>query len=128
MWLLAGLASVRTWRLLVVDSAGRWVRYRFDSMVWMINPKAYRTSVIIPRRKDVSKWTYRRHRLAKSLAEGYNCPFCLGFWLTVAWVATGLAWSDTRLWQLAAGSFALSYVVGHLGAELDAGDADVDSD
>jgi hypothetical protein len=124
---LAVLAGARTWRLMAIDCAGKLIRFRFDSLVWAINPPALRATPY-PRRKDVSKLNWRRHRVAKSLSEGYNCPYCLGFWLCLAWVGTGLAWSDTWPWQLAAGSFAASYVAGHLGSHLDAGNACDDDD
>ena len=103
-WILAGLAAARSWRLLNTDGAGAPVRNIFHRVVVRISNS--RDSGI-------------RYRIANSLLEGFYCPFCLGFWLTTAWVGTGLAWHDTWAWQLAAGSFAVSYVVGHLGARYD---------
>lgn len=114
MLVLSALAGARTFRLLAVDCIGRPIRWRFDSLVWSINPKSFR-GMMKPKRKHVSKLTWRRHRIAKSLAEGYSCRWCFGYWYTAAWVATGLAWSDTWVWQLLAGSLAASYVVGLLG-------------
>ncbi len=121
MLVLATLAGARTWRLLAVDGAGRPIRWRFDNLVMGINPKEFRYGLMRPKRKNVSKMAWRRHTLASSLSKGYYCSYCSGFWYTAAWVATGLAWSDSWAWQLAAGSFAASYVVGHVGLHLDAG-------
>lgn len=119
MWVLAALAAARTWRLLAVDDAGSLVRRWFDALVWRITPQEAKGIMRSVRRKNVSRVVWRRYSIAKSLGEGWDCPHCLGFWLAAAWVATGLVWSDSWPWQLAAGSFALSYVVGHLGASLD---------
>lgn len=48
-----------------------------------------------------------------------SCPFCIGFWLSAAVVASWAAWGSTVGWQLTAGAFTLSYVAGHLVARLD---------
>jgi hypothetical protein len=51
-----------------------------------------------------------------------SCPFCIGFWLSAALVASWALVGDTVAWRLTAGAFALSYAAGHLVARLDAGD------
>jgi thiosulfate reductase cytochrome b subunit len=105
LWfILAGLAAARTWRLLAVDGAGQPARGLWHRLALKVHGDSM---------------AGRRYRIANSMLEGFYCPFCLGFWLTAAWVGTGLAWHDTWPWQLAAGSFALSYVAGHLGAHFD---------
>ena len=51
-----------------------------------------------------------------------DCPFCIGFWLGAAVLASWLAVRDTRLagpWRYAAGALTLNYVVGHTSARLD---------
>lgn len=51
-----------------------------------------------------------------------GCPFCIGWWVALAVVATWLAWGSTLVWQVVALVFTLNYVHGHLNARLDAGD------
>jgi|GEM_PF-3738479 len=48
-----------------------------------------------------------------------SCPYCIGFWLSVAVIGSWAAWGDTAVWLLIAAAFTLSYVVGHLVALLD---------
>ena len=48
-----------------------------------------------------------------------QCPYCIGFWLSLGVVVSWLAWGSTVAWQAAAGVFTLSYVAGHLVARLD---------
>lgn len=54
------------------------------------------------------------------MQRGYWCPFCGGYWLTAAWLASGLEWGDHRIWQLLAGSLALNYAFGHANSFLEA--------
>jgi hypothetical protein len=94
--LLVALAAARCWRLLAVDDIGD------------------------PIRVGMSRATERLpDRLRTSLQVGWFCPFCLGYWISLGWVGSALAWGDHWAWQLAAGSLAVSYVVGHVGARLD---------
>jgi len=51
-----------------------------------------------------------------------TCPFCIGFWLSAAVVASWLAWGSTILWQAVAAAFTVSYLAGHAVARLDLGD------
>lgn len=51
-----------------------------------------------------------------------GCPFCIGFWISGAVVASWLMWGSTVVWQAAAGIFTLSYVTGHLVARADVND------
>lgn len=115
---LVGLAAARTHRLLTIDGAGNFVRNKFDKLIWRIMPKESKGLMPL-RRKDVSKWTWRRWSLAKSLDEGFFCAYCAPFWYGLAWLGTGMAWGDTWPWQLVAGGFALSYVVGHVSSRID---------
>lgn len=51
-----------------------------------------------------------------------GCPFCIGFWISVASALAFLWWRDTLVWQVIALAGTLSYVAGHLVARLDLGD------
>lgn len=51
-----------------------------------------------------------------------DCPFCLGFWLSAAVVASWLTVGQTLVWQAVAAAFTVSYLVGHAIARLDLGD------
>lgn len=123
---LSALAAARTYRLLAIDGAGRYVRNKLDGLVWRITPKPMRATVMYPRRKDWTKWEWRRYSFAKSLTDGYYCSHCSPFWYGAAWLGTGILWHESWIWVLFAGSFAGSYISGHLGARLDSGSADDD--
>lgn len=86
IWLLALLASARTWRLLYKDDITFWLR------------------------DQVSRST--------KLWEFYSCPWCFGFWITVGWVGSALAWGTTWPWLLLAGSLAANYVQANLNVHL----------
>jgi hypothetical protein len=44
------------------------------------------------------------------------CPFCIGFWLSLAGAWSWLAWGDSDLWLWATLPFAVSWLVGHAGS------------
>lgn len=109
---LALLASARTYRLLVLDDISMALRNKFYSLLdKLAGPRGYfGTTPQFP----------RRALLARSLADGFSCPFCLGFWVSLAWVGSGLAWGETWPWLLAAGAFSANYIQAHLNSNLDA--------
>lgn len=115
MWLLAGLAAARTFRLFAVDGIGKPVRWRFHhAMEKLAGPGSWQATPRHP----------RRTRLAIMLTDGAFCTACFPYWITLFWVATGLAWSDTWPWQLLAGSLGVSYVASHVLAKLEGPDID----
>lgn len=117
MLLLAGLASARTYRVMTVDGIGDPVRNLWYKLVWHIDPPVHRRiKMATLRRKNVTRLEWRRYKVAKSLGEMYECRWCLGYWVSLAWVAMGMAWGETWPWQLAAGSLSISYLLGLLGA------------
>lgn len=58
-----------------------------------------------------------RGRLLKEFAYGFNCPWCLGFWVSVGVLVANAAFP--ALWRPLASALALSAVVGHLRTKLD---------
>lgn len=79
--------------------------------------------------RDGLRWTGYAVAGTRGLAWGdelATCPHCIGFWLTAAVVATYVASVPTYAgwWRGVAGTFAASYIVGHLVARLDTGDDD----
>lgn len=56
--------------------------------------------------------------------ELFSCPFCVGFWLSGLVVLSWHFFGQTVVWQLAALTATLSYVVGHLAATLDGRELD----
>lgn len=94
---LALLAGARTWALLTQDDIT--IRARD----WLHNRQGFWTEEGAP-----SWWQ-----------EGFNCPFCFGFWITAGWIATGYFWGSSWFWLIPAGAFAANYIQAHLNARLD---------
>lgn len=108
---LTALASARIWRGLIIDDVGLPVRFKFGRFVEWLRPD--------PRNKEERRKHWRRNRAAEILDEGFYCSFCSGFWITLAVLATALAWHDQIWWQLLAGALAVNYVTGHLNSKID---------
>lgn len=117
MFVLVILASARTFRLLVIDSITQPLRDRLDNRLVIYSPHAYTHTG--PRSLDLHGKEWRRYRVAEWLREGASCPWCLGYWLALGWAVTGVLWSDTVLWQIAAISFAANYVAAVLHSMYD---------
>ena len=81
---LLGLAAYRTWRLLAEDSILDKPRLRL----------------------------YQRSR-KESFVNFVGCPWCFGFWISLAWWGAWQLWPHDTL--VAAGVMALSAVVGIIG-------------
>lgn len=109
MLVLVILASARTFRLLTTDAITDGLRDRLD--IWLGKYSSHAVQWVPPRRKYMSDKEWRRYRQVKWLQELGSCKYCLGYWIAVAWTATGLAWSDTWAWKLLAISFAANYVM-----------------
>lgn len=93
---LVALAAARLWRLIAVDAIADPLRRRLRVEI-ADAPKQWRDT----------------------LSYLIQCPFCAGFWISGMVLASALAWSDTVLWQLVAGTCAVNYVQAHLNAWLD---------
>ena len=48
-----------------------------------------------------------------------NCPWCIGFWINAATLATAWKWGDRRWWRAATGVLATSFVTSALVATTD---------
>lgn len=57
------------------------------------------------------------------LQSGLGCPFCIGFWIGAAVLASlalvGGPGDAAEIWRWVAGTFTLSYIVGHLSSRVD---------
>ncbi len=61
---------------------------------------------------DVTIWLRNLVQRARShwLNEGFYCPFCLGFWISLAFVWVGLhVYSEFTWYGLISGSLAVNY-------------------
>ena len=100
---LCTAAAWRTWYLIAHDWITEPIR---DRTLWVVDDEGYG----VP-----------RERLTKFV----ECPFCLGFWLSVAWVAgygAATGWpGEPFLWV--AGTFAVSAGVVAIDKIMDALDA-----
>jgi hypothetical protein len=92
-FVLLALASYRTWRLIASDDA----TYRLRA--WLVR---WDENVGVPRRPLVAEWLY--------------CPWCSGFWYTIAWFGVWMLWSDV---VVVAAVLAGSAVVGLIRTRLD---------
>lgn len=60
------------------------------------------------------------------LAKGFDCPFCVGFWIALGVVAVEAATLHPRLrpirpaWKVLTGALATNYVAAHVGSRVDA--------
>ena len=96
-WTLAllGLAAFRVFRLLGMDTILDELRLR------LVGLRGWKEGQLTPA-------SYRSR-----LAEFLICPWCLGFWVALAWWAAWQQWPHGTL--VAAAPFAISAVVGILG-------------
>lgn len=109
LFALAGGAGIRTWVLLAHDSVGALPRtYYYRVLEALAGRGSWSPTPEHP----------RRAALAQSLDRLLYCPFCLGFWTTLAWLGTGLAWGDTWVWQLFAGALALNWLFANVESVL----------
>lgn len=109
---VAALAAARATRFVTRDVLGEWA---------VVGPLRAWAEAREP--GDVFGESARgpRHRAV----TGLDCPHCAGTWLSgasLASLALARAAGPRALaaWRLAAGTLALSYVVGHVSARLDA--------
>jgi hypothetical protein len=57
-------------------------------------------------------WVSRR---SEWVQEGFHCPWCMGYWISLLFVVTGLlAMGVFTWWGVVAGGFAASYVQARL--------------
>lgn len=50
------------------------------------------------------------------------CPWCLGAYVSLAWVWTGYLWGSTAVWLVFAGAFAVNYVQAWMSVRFDMGE------
>lgn len=82
--------------------------------------------------RPIEDWLYdhvpQRHWWTISLT---TCSHCIGFWITgltvLSWWFSSLDTGPLTVWRLVAGTFALSYIVGHFSSRLDAYHEDDDT-
>lgn len=96
--ILLGGASFRMYRLIAMDTLLDTPR------AWLVGLGVWKDGMPIPT-------TYR-----KGLAEFITCPWCLGFWITLAWWAAWQGWPHGTL--VVAAPLSISAAVG-LVAKLD---------
>lgn len=99
--LVLGL-TLRLTRLIIADDLGAW---------WV--------------REPAIDWA-EDHPGRYKLVSGLYCPFCVGFWIGVASLASlalvGGPGDAHEVWRYIAGAFTLNWIVGHVAARM--GDSD----
>jgi hypothetical protein len=97
---LLGLAAFRTWRLVAEDDITETPRRWFLRL-----PRTWKEGQAVPKRYR-EKW-----------ALFLVCPWCAGFWISLAWWGVWQAWEHGTL--VVATPFAISSVVGLVRGNLD---------
>lgn len=97
-------AAGRITRFITQDDLGEW---------WIKEPLRNKAAQLDPR------WD--------KYVEGLECPYCVSFWASAAVIGAGAALRWGKAWQVGAGVWAASYLVGHLSAHIDSPDDDDDS-
>lgn len=96
-FVLLTLAVYRLWRLAAIDD-----------MPWLVTAR----NRLVGAQLTAGVWTFRRPALAHMI----GCPWCLGWWFTLA--ATAAWWGAPHATLVAAIPFAAATVVGGLGHHL----------
>lgn len=140
--MLVLFATLRLTRLVTTDSLGDWwIRKPLGR--WAANhermTRAAREHTIITMLTEHPDMTDEARRYLEDLAEeldtedwvswqgrlisGLYCPYCVGFWIGAAMVILTVVLMPLAtlgtLWLVALSILSLSYVVGHLSAQLD---------
>jgi len=118
-WLLIVGFTLRLTRFIITDSLGHWwIQDPIDrAMARYADRKIAEAQQAGTSPEDPWWWKYR---------AGLWCPYCVGFWVGVAVIASYLLWGHTELWKVVAGAFTLNWVTAHVGARL--GDAEGNDD
>jgi hypothetical protein len=131
LWLvILALAAYRVTRLLIRDdfppvaAVRGWLLDRFpgDLTVWEgdeVEQSGHSWVVsssglpVVPFEEEdgTTAWTSLRSHWIGDLIE---CPWCLGFWVSLIGVGSLVLWGDELWWQILAASFAISALVGLL--------------
>jgi hypothetical protein len=126
------LATLRMTRLLTTDWLGEWL------IVGPLKNWAVRSSTeilsafgTIEAKQALDKGIERKELLdmqldwRAKLVKGFDCPFCVGYWIgavllviTACVVLWPVEWVAVS-WALFLGTFALNYIVGHVGSRID---------
>lgn len=110
-WLLVLGLTLRLTRFIITDTLGQW---------WIQDPVDRAMARYAERKINESKltgeapeepwwWKYR---------VGLNCPWCIGFWVGVAVVASYLLWGHNEWWRVVAAMFTLNWVVAHIATRV----------
>ena len=96
---LVVFASARLTRLLVIDAAGEVFRVAIRAGFGVFGDRA-----------------------AVAAEDLLECPFCIGFWISLGVAGSFVTYGDALWWNVIALALSVSYLAGHLVARLDARD------
>ena len=129
--LAVGLAMRLTRFVVTDDLGGWWIRHPVMRAVVRYEQHHPHT-----RRPDTTVTMWRGETVAvrmpwrENLSDGLHCPWCVGFWIDVAVLASlwavGGPGDAAEPWRWIAAAFTLNYVAAHIGARL--GDTDGDAE
>lgn len=125
--LVLGL-TMRLTRFVVADELGElWIKDPLDRAAhrwWTrettkvksrrnaLRRMGHNEDLVLSRVPDLEQpwwWKYR---------SGLDCPFCVGFWIGTAVLASEAVAGRSRWWKFGAAAFTLNEVAAHLGARL----------
>jgi hypothetical protein len=125
-WLLLPLAVLRLTRLITSDHLGEWLlvgrlRTWADRAEFDAQHRAW--EAIIGAKPPFEDWLHKPAggTWQSRLVQGFDCPFCIPFWLGGAFVVASYL-MPKRLrtaWNLGLASLGLNYVTGHISKRID---------
>lgn len=135
-WVVLALAIARATRFVTTDKLGEWlVTGPLVKWAWLREGSRDLSPEDVP---VLERWRPGMDPLPlpdpakgwrSKLVNGADCPFCWGFWITLAAVALELAIPHSTAsrsgqalrgaWKVGKAAFALNYVTGHLSKRLD---------
>lgn len=118
--LLLVLSTLRLSRLVTSDQIGEWFiqepAKRWATMADVTTDYEPYMGEVLRQTDNPDGW---RHRLV----DGLICGFCEGYWIGVVTIVVlamlGGPGDAPDWWRVLSGTFALSYVIGHVSARLD---------
>jgi len=77
------------------------------------------TTDVIAEKLVIKHLRASKRAVPKFLVELFDCPYCIGFWVSAGLLVADYWLADVAVWRVALAALALAYVVGHVSDKLD---------